>query len=1008
MRAPIHPHVVQGPTDPDNLYAVVTWDPADNDADRVVTGWAVYRDGVQIGTTTDGGGRNDWDKRALTDDTVVAGETYSYQVRPVAGSTQGPVSRNADILIRASPPEKTFDITDYAEATVRDQIAAALVDARAADATYAEPAAILLPAGTHTLGNVESSGGTFINDHNIILRGASRDTTIVRAGWAGSTVESGLNSILFKWGGSTTAVSGLNPSRRVERGDLFVELESVSSFQVGDFIYLNEIGGALATANDLTDNYDAWDCNVIEEIRGTLVRVRYPWAKPFTTAAIVGKLSITGCGIEQMTLQGQADDEQTYYTLLQAEHVALHHFAECRFRWFNRNAVYRRGYKTSIVNCLFTECDPRPDAGESFRYIVTEGRGMGHSFIGNTMGDLDRVSSSMLTTQVSHKQVVRHNRFLRSINYGYNGHGAADYWSVVENNYFLMPEAAKGALFFGNSSFVYDGPGRVKGNTIDQAATACVAFQQNSYGILVHDNWYVDPVDDLVNWYGADLPNMAAGEEGNARLSFRRNQLHYSGAPKANRGYIIGQPISPTPTPGAYNVILADNEIDVDANAIVIGGSAALSHHLQVSGNTGLNDYTRPALVASDYWAGNQDSGADLVNAGTDGSPYFADTFGGVAGASAGWPVYLRSGAAGIGSDFTVSASGNYGRLSATSATTGGRKIATALRLDTVHDSVQLCDLRNITTTTSRRQAIVARHQGGTAGNDRYQVVYEYNAANNKLRLEKVIGGVATILAQTTAFDTLTADLRIRLTVAGSALAVRAWFTSGSEPGSDTLAATDSAITELGKVGVLLDAPDAQTTSADFDNYKLVNWTRHAQDDYGLPYPVEWEPLMFPWEAYDGIINQDAPAAAGPVIDKTPGPEILVPCDNDPLSITIKRGDTIPRLRRTLTYCDDKDGDAEKPMDLTLASSVYFTMRDASDEVMVGSPKIHAMAAIIDAPNGVVEYPWSGSDTDTASGDDPYRGEFEVNWVDGGVETWPRTGYIEITIPKDLDPGVTP
>src|SRR5690349_24650436 len=113
MQAPVHPHVVQGPTDPDNLYAVVTWDPADNADDRVITGWAVYRDGVQIGTTLDAGGRDDWDKRMLTDDTVVAGETYSYQVRPMAGSTQGPFSRNADILIRASTPEKTFDITDY-------------------------------------------------------------------------------------------------------------------------------------------------------------------------------------------------------------------------------------------------------------------------------------------------------------------------------------------------------------------------------------------------------------------------------------------------------------------------------------------------------------------------------------------------------------------------------------------------------------------------------------------------------------------------------------------------------------------------------------------------------------------------------------------------------------------------------------------------------------------------------------------------------------------------------
>ncbi len=1002
MQAPVHPHVVQGPTDPANLYAIITWDPADigtTAQPREVTGWAVYRDGVQVGTTTDAGGRDDWDKRYFKDTTVSGGQTYSYQVRPVAGATQGPFSRNADILIRASSPAKTFSLADYSEATVRDKIAAALVDARAADPTYASPAVVYLPAGTYTLGNVETSSGTFINDHNIILRGAGKTSTMVRAGWTGSTVESGLDNVLIKWGGSTSAISGLHPSGAVARGDLFVKLTSVSGLQAGDFLYLNEIAGANASANDLTENYDAWDCNVIEEIRGLLVRVRYPWAKPFTTAAAVGKLSISGCGVEQMSFEGQSNSEQTYYTLLQSEHTALHSFAECRFRWFNRNAIYRRGYKSTIVACTFTECDPRPDAGESFRYIITEGRGMGHAFIANTVGDLTAVSSSMLTTQVSHKQVVRHNQFLRSVNYGYNGHGAADYWNVVENNYFNMPEATKGALFFGNSSFVYDGPARVKGNTIEDAATACVAFQQNSYGIMVHDNWFVDPVDDLVNWYGADLASMAAGEEGNARLSFRRNQCHYTGGNKANRGFIIGQSLSPTPWPGAYNVIVAENELDVDAYALVIGGSSTESHHLQVYANTGTNDYTRPSLVAGDYWAQNADGGGNVVNSGTDGSPFFADTFSGTAGNSAGWPIYLRSTTTGTGSDFTVSSSGNYGRLSVTSATSGARKIVAALRQETVDNSVQLCDIRNISTTTSRRQAVVARHQGGTANNDRYQVVYEFNAANNKLRLEKVVGGTATVLGQTTAFDTLTADLRVRLTATGTSLAVRAWFTTGSEPGADTLSATDSAIPSIGKVGVLMDAPDAQTTSGDYDNYKFVNWTRLAQTDYGAPYPVDYEPRVFAWEAYDGIANAADAEAAVVVVDKTPGPVIDVVDSTDALTFTIHQNDTLPKLRRTLK----SNGVA---MNLTTASSVMFTMRTAAGS---GAAKIHAPAQIIDAPNGVVEYAWSGADTDTTTEfQDPYNAEFEVNWASGDVETWPRNAFIKVTMPRDLDPGVSP
>jgi len=842
---------VQGPVDPANLYVVVTWDRAD----YRTTGWRVYKDNILTDEIDDAGGPDDWSKRYYKDVSVTALATHRYEITPLYGTLEGPRSPVAAVTIRRSPPSKVVDVTAQAGATLRDKVDAAKAAAIALAPTFLEPAVLFFGSGTHTLATADTAGGTFTDSaNNIIVRGAGKTATIIRAGFAGSASEASIDNVLFKWGGSTTALGGVNPTAAVVRGDRTVTLNDVTAFSVGSIIALNQITGDTTSADDF-ENYNAWDCNEVTAVNGKTITVKFPWAKPFTTAATVLKLTLSGCGIEHCTFEGESSTVQTYYTLLQAEHTVGFHMAEVRGRWCNRNVLYMRGYNPQIVGCTFTQTDPKVLAGESLRYDITAGRGSGMVIVGCDFGDLDRVGSSMVTTQVSHRQIVRHNRFYRSENYGWNEHGGGSHWNVFENNYVYMPEATKGGIFFGNSSFFYSAHQIVRGNLFDNCDTAAVACQQNSYGLRIVDNWFRDCPDDLVNWYGSDFADMPAELHGAARSVVKRNSVDDTTAAKANRGLIFGYNGGSDPYPGVKDLIIRDNELDVDADAIRLGGTSNESIGWRVSNNTGSADYTRPVQGSGTLWANNADY-MPLFGPGTEGSAYFQDLFSGTAGASAGWPTYLRSTTTGTGTDFTISSSGNYGRLSCTSATAGARKIVCALRAERMHNSFVVCDFRDLSDAVSRIQALVARHAGVNANDDHYRAVYEYAAGSNRLRIEKVIAGVATVLVQSTAFDTdLVGDLRVKFDVTGGTPAVlrcKAWLISGGEPGSWTLETSDTSLTEAGKVGVLLDCPDAQTTTSDFDAYNLVNWTRDGQPAFGPPVAEQsWEREWFDWEAYD-------------------------------------------------------------------------------------------------------------------------------------------------------------
>ncbi len=66
-----------------------------------------------------------------------------------------------------------------------------------------------------------------------------------------------------------------------------------------------------------------------------------------------------------------------------------------------------------------------------------------------------------------------------------------------------------------------------------------------------------------------------------------------------------------------------------------------------------------------------------------------------------------------------------------------------------------------------------------------------------------------------------------------------------------------------------------------------------------------------------------------------------------------------------------------------------------------GTTTVTDSAATIVSPasGGVVQYAWVAADTDTVGS---YQAEFEVEYGDGRIETFPNSGYIRIEVIDDI------
>lgn len=104
-------------------------------------------------------------------------------------------------------------------------------------------------------------------------------------------------------------------------------------------------------------------------------------------------------------------------------------------------------------------------------------------------------------------------------------------------------------------------------------------------------------------------------------------------------------------------------------------------------------------------------------------------------------------------------------------------------------------------------------------------------------------------------------------------------------------------------------------------------------------------------------------------------------------TFTTKQHDT-----RTALKAIHKDSTGT-PVNLT-GATVKFLMKSAA-----GVVKVNRLAEIHNAVGGEVWVVWQASEVDTTG---VYRGEFEVTYADGKIETFPNSGYIVINIEPDL------
>jgi hypothetical protein len=100
---------------------------------------------------------------------------------------------------------------------------------------------------------------------------------------------------------------------------------------------------------------------------------------------------------------------------------------------------------------------------------------------------------------------------------------------------------------------------------------------------------------------------------------------------------------------------------------------------------------------------------------------------------------------------------------------------------------------------------------------------------------------------------------------------------------------------------------------------------------------------------------------------------------------TIKRGDTAPAIRYLLD-----------PSTVVLTgATVRFKMR-----VRGWALVLDALATVVTATGTpTVEYSWQPGDTATAG---LYEAEFQVTYSDGGIETFPNAGFIQVRVNEDV------
>jgi hypothetical protein len=106
-------------------------------------------------------------------------------------------------------------------------------------------------------------------------------------------------------------------------------------------------------------------------------------------------------------------------------------------------------------------------------------------------------------------------------------------------------------------------------------------------------------------------------------------------------------------------------------------------------------------------------------------------------------------------------------------------------------------------------------------------------------------------------------------------------------------------------------------------------------------------------------------------------------------AFVLKRGDTEPRLRATLSL---PGGEA---IDFTNAT-VVLVLKPTSGGAAL---RLSCTIVSVNSWSAIVEYAWQAADTAAAA---KWRGEIEVTRSNGAVLTWPRGSYFAVTVLEDL------
>lgn len=108
----------------------------------------------------------------------------------------------------------------------------------------------------------------------------------------------------------------------------------------------------------------------------------------------------------------------------------------------------------------------------------------------------------------------------------------------------------------------------------------------------------------------------------------------------------------------------------------------------------------------------------------------------------------------------------------------------------------------------------------------------------------------------------------------------------------------------------------------------------------------------------------------------------------------IKQNDTSPAIESQL---EDEDGNAH---DISGYNEVHFHMADPNADNAKVVADTSSGVTVTDPDNGKVKYEWSSGDTDTEG---RFDAEWQVEYADGAIETFPNSEYIEIRIIPELN-----